>query len=82
MAHSKAKKHRMKMDREGKWNPELNRLNWNGLLPVERRTPTWTEQKQKMERKHKNKWNRSLHNASDGSFYFGFAGCFRQAANG
>ncbi|MFH5185552.1 hypothetical protein ACHHV8_24515 [Paenibacillus sp. TAB 01] len=47
MAHSKAKKHRMKMDREGKWNPELNRLNWNGLLPVERRTPTWNRAKAK-----------------------------------
>ncbi|OXM84380.1 hypothetical protein [Paenibacillus rigui] len=67
MALSKAKKHRLKSEREGRINPELQRLGWNGLVPIERKTPTRAEQLQKLERKHKHKWNRTLHNGSDGS---------------
>lgn len=69
MARSKAKKQRMKCEREGKFSPELNRLSWNGLVPIERKTPTMTELKHKLERKHKHKWNRTLHEGSDGSIF-------------
>ncbi|TDF95784.1 hypothetical protein [Paenibacillus piri] len=70
MAQSKAKKQRVKLQKQGKLNPELNRLNWNGVVPVERRLPTLMERKQKLQHKHKNKWNRALQDSSDGSILF------------
>lgn len=66
MALSKAKKIRQKQAREGKYNPELNRLSWNGLDPAARITPTLREHKKKLQRKHK--WNHSL-DSRDGSIY-------------
>jgi hypothetical protein len=64
VAQSKAKKARAKLAREGKYNPEQNRLSWNGLEPSMRLTPTLTERKERLQ--HKHKWNRSLH-SRDGS---------------
>lgn len=69
MAQSKAKKERARRVREGLPNPEIHRLDWNGVVPVERKTPTLAEKKDKLHQKHKNKWNRTL-NSSDGSIYF------------
>lgn len=66
MARSKAKKERCRIVREGGLNPELQRLNWNGIVPVERKTPTLAEKQEKLHRKHKHKWNRTLP-SSDGS---------------
>jgi hypothetical protein len=68
VALSKAKRDRLKQEREGKWNPERNRLDWNGLIPVERTTPTLAERKHKQDNKHKKKWNRGLQ-SSDGSIF-------------
>ena len=68
MAQSKAKKRRMKLERQGKLNPELNRASWNGFVPVERRLPTLAERKNRLE--HKHKWNRTLPGSSDGSICF------------
>lgn len=58
MAISKAKKQRLKQIREGRMNPELARGSWNGVLPVERTTPTLSEKKLKLVHKHKKRWNR------------------------
>lgn len=69
MAQSKAKKQRVRKVREGSPNPEMHRLDWNGIVPVERKTPTLAEQKERLQRKHKHKWNRKLDN-SDGSILF------------
>lgn len=67
MAHSKAKKERKRLEREGKLNPEHNRLCWNGIDPSMRLTPTLTERKERLQ--HKHKWNHSLP-GSDGSISF------------
>ncbi|WP_282936801.1 uracil phosphoribosyltransferase [Paenibacillus sp. RC67] len=66
MAQSKAKKERCRIVREGGLNPELQRLHWNGVIPVERKTPTLSEKQERLQRKHKQKWNRTLQ-SSDGS---------------
>ncbi|TVY00285.1 hypothetical protein [Paenibacillus cremeus] len=58
MARSQAKKQRMKLERQGQLNPELLRGDWNGVIPVERTTPTLQEKARRMEQKHKKKWNR------------------------
>ncbi|MDF2960270.1 MAG: hypothetical protein K0S39_2005 [Paenibacillus sp.] len=70
MAQSKAKKQRMKLQQQGKLNPELNRLGWNGIIPVERRMPTLAERTEKLQNKHKSRWNRTLQNSSDGSICY------------
>ncbi|MFE5318985.1 hypothetical protein ACFQ88_09780 [Paenibacillus sp. NPDC056579] len=69
MARSKAKKERERRIREGLLNPEMNRLNWNGVVPVERTTPTLKEKKERLQQKHKHKWNR-MPGGSDGSILF------------
>jgi hypothetical protein len=66
VAQTKAKRDRNKLVRQGKINPELNRLSWNGLEPSTRLTPTLSERKERLQ--HKHKWNRSLH-GSDGSIF-------------
>ncbi|NOU98026.1 hypothetical protein GC093_33075 [Paenibacillus sp. LMG 31456] len=73
MAQSKAKKQRMKWQQQGKLNPEINRLDWNGIIPVERKTPTVAERREKLQHKHKNKWNLTLPGSSDGSICFSTA---------
>ncbi|MCR8631022.1 hypothetical protein [Paenibacillus radicis (ex Xue et al. 2023)] len=70
MAQSKAKKQRSKWQKQGKLNPEINRLGWNGVIPVERKTPTLAERREKLQHKHKNKWNLNLPGSSDGSICF------------
>lgn len=42
MAFSKAKKHRLKLEREGRRNPEKNRKSWM-FNPIERKTKTKKE---------------------------------------
>ena len=69
MARSAAKKERLKSVREGRFNPELLRGSWNGCKPVERVTPSRKELQQRMDRKHKKKWNPS-YIASEGSISF------------
>lgn len=69
MANSGAKKLRLKQQREGKRNPELDRLGWYGVNPVEKNTPTFKERLGKMESKHK-KRNPSRY-GDDSFFCFG-----------
>jgi hypothetical protein len=72
MARSQAKKQRMKLEQQGRLNPEYSRGSWNGIIPVEHRTPTLQEKTRRLEHKHKTKWNRSLQD-SDGSILFCYA---------
>lgn len=58
MSRSKAKKVRQRKIRAGFLNPEISRLDWNGLNPVTRRTPTRREKWIKTVNKHK---GRHLH---------------------
>ena len=60
MSKTSAKKKRIKQAREGQRNPELNRLGWHGVNPVERRTPTRSERMNRYNSKHKGKWNPNL----------------------
>ncbi|UVI27923.1 hypothetical protein [Paenibacillus spongiae] len=57
MAQSDAKKKRMRCIRSGKIDPAQNRLDWQGINPVTRQTPTKQETMRKQYRKHKEKWN-------------------------
>jgi hypothetical protein len=67
MAHSKAKKVRIRLEREGKLNPEHNRSGWNGINPAMRLTPTLAARKERMQQKYR--WNHLLP-GSDGSISF------------
>ncbi|WP_248924786.1 hypothetical protein [Paenibacillus hamazuiensis] len=68
MSQSKAKKMRLKQIREGRPNPETKRGGWNGIVPVERTSPTLQEQQTRQYNKHKRKWNHS-YLADDGSIF-------------
>jgi hypothetical protein len=65
MSTTTAKKKRLKHAREGSRNPELQRLDWNGINPVSKRTPTLMESKERHWNKHKDKRNRNLHQGDD-----------------
>jgi len=56
MAKTKAKKRRAKLVREGRRDPVLERGSWGSIKPVERKTPTLMELKQKMNTKHKKRY--------------------------
>lgn len=56
MAKSKPQKMREKLVREGKVNPQELRGSWNGLVPVEKKTPTVKELRRRQENKYK-KWD-------------------------
>lgn len=64
MAMSNAKKKRLKLEREGRRNPELNRLDWNGIHPVTRITPTRKQRIERQEDKHE-RWNRTDEHGHD-----------------
>ncbi|MBO9129215.1 hypothetical protein [Bacillus sp. 165] len=64
---SKAKRHRKKLEREGKLNPKCNRGDWNGIKPVTRTTPTKAEATRKQVRKHKP--NFSKYNGGDSAYF-------------
>lgn len=53
MAKTKAKKMRMKMEREGRRNPELNRQTWDGFNPLERKPARPKIEQRRKERKYK-----------------------------
>lgn len=57
MAKSKSKKMRIKLEREGRRNPELERGSWNGINPVTKKTATLKDKLNKT--KHKKRWNDS-----------------------
>jgi hypothetical protein len=67
MAATAAKKKRLKQAREGIRNPELQRLNWNGLNPVSKLTPTLQEKKIRQNRKHRT-MNPNLYQGDDSFF--------------
>ncbi|KQL44703.1 hypothetical protein AN963_25375 [Brevibacillus choshinensis] len=65
MAKSNARKHREKLEREGKRNPELNRSIFAFVDMNQRRTKT------KVEKQNQQKHKRSLSfQSDDGLFYF------------
>ncbi|MCQ6560455.1 hypothetical protein [Paenibacillus mendelii] len=68
MALSEAKKKRLKTIRGGKIDPAQNRLDWQGINPVTRRTPTKQEAARKQFHKYKDKWNPGGKNG-DSIFY-------------
>lgn len=53
MARSRAKKERMKLEREGRRNPELGRQTWGVLNPVERKPMHPKAEQRRKEAKHK-----------------------------
>ncbi len=53
MTHSKSKKQRMKQVREGRLDPQSSRGSWNGVCPIERKTPTRLEKLNRAEKKYK-----------------------------
>jgi len=57
MAISAAKKKRLQAVRAGKSDPSTYRLDWHGINPITRRTPTRQEKLNKQ--KHKDRWNPS-----------------------
>jgi hypothetical protein len=66
MAKSKAKKSREKLVREGRRNPNLGRGSWQGVNPIEKKTPTFVELKQKQNNKHKKRYQPG---SMDDTFY-------------
>jgi Txe/YoeB family toxin of Txe-Axe toxin-antitoxin module len=59
MAKSQAKKARLKLQREGRLNPEFKRGSWNGISPLEKRTPSLQEEWSRKVNKHKKRWEAS-----------------------
>ncbi|MBP1988997.1 hypothetical protein [Paenibacillus eucommiae] len=75
MSMTSAKKKRSKLAREGKRNPEQQRLTWNGLNPVAKTTPTLKERVIRETRKHKHKWNPNrIHGDDSISIFTDFRG--------
>lgn len=68
MSQSQAKRHRRKLVRENSRNPELDRMGWNGVNPVTKKTPTIQEKQRKIHNKHKQKWNLTYSNGDDSIF--------------
>ncbi len=66
MSISKAKKSRMKLEKQGKLSPDALRGGWGGVHPVTKQLPTLKEKQERMNRKHR----RNRANEGDGSFYF------------
>lgn len=69
MSQSQAKRHRRKLVREQRRNPELDRVGWNGVNPVTKKTPTLQAKERKLYNKHKQKWNLTYPNGDDSIFY-------------
>jgi hypothetical protein len=58
MARSAAKKNRIKLEREGRRNPELNRQTWGGFNPLERKPERPEIEQRRRENKYGSKRNR------------------------
>lgn len=56
MSKSKPQRMREKMVREGKMDPQILRGSWNGVAPVEKKTPTVGELRRRQDKKYK-KWD-------------------------
>ena len=67
MGATKSRKRREKAIREGSYDPANSRGTWNGILPVERKTPTLRQVLAKQQNKHKQKWNHA-HKSDDSIF--------------
>lgn len=52
LSKSKSKKRRLRLVREGHLNPEISRLDWSGLNPITRKTPTKKQKIEKISRKY------------------------------
>ncbi|MFD0713740.1 hypothetical protein [Paenibacillus sp. GCM10027626] len=70
MAKSEARKKRQQAVRGGKADPAISRLDWNGINPVTRTTPTREAKLRKQFHKHKGKWNPSRY--SEDSIFIDF----------
>jgi hypothetical protein len=70
MSITSAKKKRLKLAREGKRDPELQRLSWNGVNPATKTTPTRGERTDRQNYKHKGKWNLNRSHGDDSIFHF------------
>lgn len=53
MSQSAAQKRRKRQLREGKLDPAINRLHWNGTNPVSKMTPSLQETVTRQAKKHK-----------------------------
>ncbi|WP_438349546.1 hypothetical protein ACP8HI_02390 [Paenibacillus sp. FA6] len=53
MSISKAKKIRLKLEKQGKINPELMRGSWMGINPVVQTLPTLQQKRTQLHNKHK-----------------------------
>jgi len=70
MAKSAAKKQRLKLEREGRRNPESNRHLNEDYANISQHTRT-VENKKQYKRREKHKQNRSVYKQDDGSFFYG-----------
>jgi hypothetical protein len=70
MSMTSAKKKRLKQVREGNQSPDQQRLSWNGLNPLMRKTPTLHEKVTRLQQKHKNKWNPNRNYGDDSILHF------------
>lgn len=60
MAKTKAKKMRMKLEREGKRNPELSRGTWGAINPIERKPARPEIEQRRKEKKYKRNYAKDL----------------------
>lgn len=60
MAKTKAKKMRMKLEREGKRNPELSRQTWEGFNPIERKPERPEIERRRKEKKYKRNYSNEI----------------------
>ncbi|NOU99306.1 hypothetical protein [Paenibacillus planticolens] len=67
MSKSQAQKLRQRHLREGKPDPATYRLNWNGVNPVSKKTPSLKELQAKQQNKHKSRNSNHWH--GDDSFF-------------
>jgi hypothetical protein len=70
MATSKTKKRRLHHERQTGYNPEFKRGDWNGVNPIEKKTPTKIAKVQRTENKHREKWNHSKDNGEGSIIFF------------
>ncbi|BFT71336.1 hypothetical protein [Paenibacillus sp. P36] len=68
MSKSQAQKLRQRHLREGKLDPAIQRLHWNGVNPVSKKTPSLKELQAKQLHKHKSR-NLNHHHGDDSFFH-------------
>ena len=64
MAKSKAKKMRDKIEREGRRNPDLNRITWEGFNPIERKPARPEIEMRRKEKKYKRNYSDDFNGSS------------------